>query len=53
MFLDLFDTAEHHRKLTIWKLVKTYNSAEIALFYLMIMGFRPTLTQRKSDPTYY
>ena len=46
MFLDLFDTVRTSPKVNDLETCENSTTqAEIALFYLMIMGFRPTLTQ--------
>jgi len=46
MFLDLFDTVRTSPKVNgLENCENSTTQAEIALFYLMIMGFRPTLTQ--------
>ena len=46
MFLDLFDTVRTSLKVNDLETCKNSTTqAEIAMFYLMIMGYRPTLTQ--------
>lgn len=46
MFLDLFDTVRTSPKVNDLEACKNSTTqAEIALFYLMIMGYHPTLTQ--------